>query len=130
MMQMTLHFRPGLTQEYRSLRAVTQSAVLRARGGIAAIAPGVDMSPSTLGRKLQGNQDDPHRTLDVDDFDRVLTELAAQGDLSPLHWLIEKYLPSDEQKRAAAVNQLSALMPQIAQLLSEAGAAPAKAARR
>lgn len=125
-MQLTLSLQPGLTQRHRTLRDVLQTAVIKSRGGVAGIAPAADMSPSQLGRKLSGNPEDPHRTLDIDDFDRVLGELAKEGDHTPLYWLIEKYLPSDEQKRAAALDQLHALMPRLMELTAEVSAHPRK----
>ena len=124
-MQLTLDFRPGLTQQFRTLRLATHAAVLNARGGVQAIAPAVDMSPSLLGRKLSGNPDDPHRTLDIDDWVEVVR---ASGDLTPIYWLVERFLPNCEQKRSAAIDQLTRLMPQVAALLEVA--APADAAKR
>lgn len=125
-MQLTMELQPGLTQRFKTLREVTHWCALNHRGGVAAIAAGLDMSPSTLARKLAGNLEDPHRTLDIDDWVRVVTET---GDHTPVLWLIEKFIPSDEQRRKAAVDQLANLMPQIAALLAEAGP-PAKAGRR
>lgn len=119
--QLTLSFTPGLTVRHKSLREITQVSVIKSNGGIAGVAPAVDMSPSHLGRKLAGNADDPHRTLDIDDWVRVVE---ASGDLTPIYWLIEKFLPSDEQRRAAAVEQLSLMMPQLAALLEDAGVKP------
>ena len=125
-MQLTLQLQPGLTQRFRTLREVSHWCALNHRGGVASIAAAVDMSPSTLARKLAGNDDDPHRTFDIDDWVRAVE---ATGDYTPVLWLVEKFLPSDEQKRKAAVDQLSNLMPQIAALLADAGAQP-KAGRR
>lgn len=128
-MQLTLTLSPGLSQRHKTLREAMQAAVIKSRGGVAGIAPAVDMSPSLLGRKLAGNADDPHRTLDIDDFDAVLSALAAEGDHTPLLWLVEKYLPSDEQRRASAIDQLHALMPVLTQVLADAGV-PAKGRAR
>jgi hypothetical protein len=125
-MQLTLQLQPGLTQRFKTLREVSHWCALNHRGGVASIAAGVDMSPSELARKLAGNPDDPHRTLDIDDWVKAIE---ATGDFTPVLWLVEKFLPSDEQKRRSAVDQLSTLMPQIAALLVEAGAS-GKGARR
>jgi hypothetical protein len=125
-MQLTLTLAPGLTQRHRTLRDCLQTAVIRSKGGVAGIAPSLDMSPSQLGRKLAGNEDDPHRTLDIEDFYKVLSELAKEGDHAPLFWLIEKYLPSDDQRRAAAMDQLSALLPRIVELVADASASGRK----
>ena len=126
-MQLTLDLQAGLAQRYRSLREVLQWCALNGRGGVASIAAAIDMSPSELARKLAGNELDPHRTLDVDAFVRILE---ATGDYTPIYWLIEKFLPSEDQKRQAAVDQLAALMPQIAALLNQAGPVPGKGSKR
>jgi hypothetical protein len=125
-MQLTLTLSPGLTQRHRTLRDCLQTAVIKRNGGVAGIAPAVDMSPSLLGRKLAGSQDDPHRTLDIDDFDGLLNELAKEGDHTPLFWLIEKYLPSDDQRRHAAIDQISALLPRMMELVAEASVSARK----
>lgn len=122
MMQIALSFTPGLTSEFKTLRQATQAAVLRTRGGISAIAPEVDMSPSQLGRKLQGNDDDPHRTLDVDAWEKVVGELVGQGDFTPIFWLLEKYNLSAEQQKNAALAQIPALMARLQQALADAEA--------
>lgn len=126
MMQLTLSIAPGLTQRHRTLRDVTQTSVINSKGGVAGIAPELDMSPSQLGRKLNGRPEDPHGTLDIEDFDKILGELAKQKDLSPIYWLIEKYLPSDEQRRAAAIDQVHALLPRMMELMAEISPTPNK----
>ena len=125
-MQLTLELQPGLTQQYRSLRECLCAVVYQHRAGIGGVASALDMSPSDLGRRLNHGDGDPLRNLDVDLLARVVE---ATGDHRPVLWLVEKFLPSDEQKRKSAVDQLSTLMPQIAALLAEAGA-PQKAGRR
>ena len=127
-MQLTLDFRPGLTQQHKTLRDCVRSVVYQHSGGVGGIAPALDMSPSELGRRLNHDDSDAHRNLDIDDFVELV---AATGDHRPIYWLIERFLPSDAQKREAAVDQLSKLMPQIAALLDAAGTQPpAKGGRR
>lgn len=128
--QLTLQLQPGLTRRFKSLRAVTQWAVLNHRGGPAAIAAAVDMSPSEFGRKLSGDEKDPHRTLDVDDWEKTVAELVAAGDTSPLLYLIERFLPSDEQRRLAAIDLITTSLPQLLEAASALGAVPAKAGKR
>jgi hypothetical protein len=128
--QLSMSFAPGLTREFKTLRQVTQSAVLRTRGGVSAVAAAVDKQPSLLGRKLQGSPDDPHRTLDIDDWEDVLAELVEQGDFSPIFYLLEKFKLSAEQRQSAAVTQLAALLPQVAQLVADAQAAKPTDRRR
>lgn len=131
MIQLSMSFAPGLTREFKSLRAVTQAAVLRTRGGVSGIAAAVDKQPSLLGRKLQGNPDDPHRTLDVDDFEQVLGELVMQGEFSPIYYLLEKFKLTDEARQGATLAQLQQQVAQLAQVLSDLGnSQPANRRRR
>ena len=125
-MQLTLELQPGLTQQYRSLRECLCAVVYQHRAGIGGVAAALDLSPSDLGRRLNHTDGDAQRNLDIDDLSLIVE---ATGDHRPILWLVEKFLPSDEQKRRSAVDQLSNLMPQIAALLADAGAQP-KAGRR
>lgn len=117
-MQLTLELQPGLTQQYRTLRECVAAAVYQHRTGIGGVASVIDQSPSELGRRLNHSDADSQRNLDVDDLVGIIQ---ATGDHRPVLWLVEKFLPSDEQKRRAAVDQLAGLMPQLAALLAEAG---------
>lgn len=126
-MQLTLELQPGLTQQYRTLRECLCAVVYQFRGGIGGVAAAIDMSPSDLGRRLNHGDGDPLRNLDIDLLAAIVE---ATGDHRPVLWLVERFLPSDEQKRRAAVDTLATLMPQIAQLLADAGHVPAKAGRR
>lgn len=113
------------------MRQVTQAAVLRTRGGITGVAASIDKQPSLLGRKLQGNPDDPHRTLDIDDFEQVLGELVEQGEFSPIYYLLEKFKLTDEARQKASLAQLQAQVAQIAHVLADLQEAqPANRRRR
>lgn len=127
--QLTLQLQPGLTKRFKSLRSVTQWAVLNHRGGPAAIAATVDMSPSELGRKLTGNPQDPHKNFDIDDWEKALADLVAAGDTSPLLYLIERFLPSDEQRRLAAIDLITTSLPQLLEAASALGAPTPKGRR-
>lgn len=126
-MQLTLELQSGLTQQYRTLRECIAAVVYQFKGGIGGVAQALDMSPSDLGRRLNHGDGDPLRNLDIDLIKPIVE---ATGDHRPIYWLVEKFLPSDEQKRKAAVDQLSNLMPQLAALLADAGVQQTKAGRR
>jgi len=130
MHQLTLSFKPGLSQEFKTLRQCTQGAVLRTRGGASAIAPAVDMSPSQLSRKLQGNDDDPHRSLDIDKWWEIVEELAEQGDYSCLYWQLERLKFSTDQQKTIAITQLTAVIARATELLAEATADSGAKVRR
>jgi hypothetical protein len=129
--QIAMSFQPGLTQEFKTLRQVTQAAVLRTRGGITSIAPAADMSPSQLSRKLQGNPEDPHRTLDIDAWEEVVGELVGKGDFTPIFYLLEKFKLSSEQRQGVAIARLETLLQEVASTLADAkGPTPTKRGSR
>ncbi len=123
-MQLTLQLKPGLTQQYRTLRECTAACVYQYRGGISGAAGHVDMSPSELGRRLAHGESDPQRSLDIDDWVDLIDGMQ---DFRPIFWLIERFLPNDEQKRAAAVDRIQQLLPELVDLVKSA--APTKARR-
>lgn len=131
-MQLTLELQPGLTQQYKTLREITASAVngTGRTAGLSNVAPALDMAPGDLGRKLAPRTEkakrDGKRNLDIDD---LVTIIQTTGDHRPILWLVEKFIPSDDQNRAAALDRLSSMVPEIAALLAAAGV-PAKAAKR
>jgi len=128
MTQTAFDFTPGLTVQFRSMRAVLSSVVYSARGGLDAAAAACDLSPSQLQRMLNRGQAD-ERNLDVDHIEEIVR---ATGDLRPVYWLIEKFLQDPERVKANAIQQLAQLAPVIAELVAQSGGAsvPAKPKRR
>lgn len=93
--------------------------------GMKCLAADCDLSESELSRRLHPSDGD-NRSCDVNLMVRIVE---VTGDLTPMHWLMAKFLQDTETRRGAAVEQLAQLMPQIAALLADAGV-PAKAGRR
>lgn len=118
--QLSLNFEGGLTARFRSLREVVQSAVLTSNLGVTGVAGKMDMGHSELSRRLDAGAAD-NRPLRVDDLVAIIEHT---GDHRPIYWLIERFLQSPEVKRAIAIDQLAELMPHIAELVRQAGAAP------
>ncbi|MDR0771472.1 MAG: hypothetical protein LBE75_09840 [Burkholderiales bacterium] len=113
--QLTLDFTPGLTLRHRSLRECVSASVYGCHRGLSSVAADLDMSPSELTKRLNPDGSEP-RPLRVDDLEAILT---ATGDFTPIFWLAEKYLRSDEARRSSAINQLSQMLPMIGKLLKE-----------
>ncbi|MGN9291348.1 phage regulatory CII family protein, partial [Enterococcus faecium] len=86
------------------------------RNPLKTIAADMDMSQSDLSRKLSGNPDDPRR-MSVDDLEKYL---AATGDMTPIYFLIEKYLSDEEAKRKRAMAELARKMPEFMALFQAA----------
>ncbi|MDR0251111.1 MAG: hypothetical protein LBI35_07390 [Burkholderiales bacterium] len=113
--QLTLDFTPGLTIRFRSLRECVSASVYACPRGLSAVAADLDMSPSELTKRLNPEGSEP-RPLRVDDLETILK---STGDFTPIYWLIEKHLRSDEARRSAAISQLSQMLPQLNRLMSE-----------
>lgn len=115
--QMLLELQPGLLRRYTTLREAVHHSVMNDPRGMKAVAADCDLSVSELSRRLAPSEGDP-RSLDVNIFDAIL---ASTGDLTPLHWLNAKYLADAEAKRHAALETLGRVLPEITQLLVDAG---------
>jgi hypothetical protein len=47
--------------------------------------------------------------------------IASTNDLTPLYWLNARFLADDNMRRAAAVEKIHSLLPEIVNLLADAG---------
>jgi len=112
--QYSLDLEPAITEQFRTLKQVLAAAVYSYRGGLGSVAVHCDLSPSALSRMLNENEDDP-RHLPVDLMVRIIE---ATQDMRPIHWLIARFLPSEEARTRAAVAQLESLAPQIVAALA------------
>lgn len=128
--QLSLVFEPGLTAQYRELEDCVAAVVHGYRGGVDAIAPACDMSPSELSRRLNAHLlakegDASNRPLRTVDLVKIIRK---SNDYRPIFWLIEAFLQDPESQRTSAIHQLSTLMPVI-QALVEQSAPKIKVAR-
>lgn len=117
--QMTLDFQPGLSERFTGVLDCIRQGAYTHRNPLKTIAADMDMSQSELSRKLSGNPDDPRR-LSVEDLEKYLT---ATGDMTPIYYLVEKYLSDDEAKQRRAIGELAKQMPAFLSLLKLAGQA-------
>lgn len=117
-LQLKLDFDAGICEQYRTLKQVVAAVVYGYRGGLGAVAAACDVSPSTLSRMLNENEDDP-RHLPLDFLPKIIEET---GDLRPLQWLAAKFLPDDKTRRDAAVAGIESLLPHLCALLASAKA--------
>lgn len=124
--QYTLDFQPGLLRRYTTLREVVHHSVLNDPRGIKAVAADCDISVSELSRRLAPTEGDP-RSLDVNLFDAIL---ASTGDMTPLHWLNAKHLADAEARKRAAIETLGRVLPELTELLAQAGIQPKRGGGR
>lgn len=111
--QLTLDFEPGLSERHESLLACLRQCAYTHRNPLKTLAADMDMSQSDLSRKLSGNPEDPRR-FTVDDLERFVT---ASGDVTPILYLVEKYLADEETKQRAANQQLAKMLPDVLALI-------------
>lgn len=116
--QYTLDFEPGLSERHHSLLDCVRETAYSFRSPLKTIAADMDMSESDLSRRLRSDPTDK-RSFSICDFERFIV---ATGDVTPIHYLIEKYLQDPEHKRARALDQLAGIMPMLESLLKTAGA--------
>lgn len=107
--QFKLDFEPGITEQFRTLKQCVAAVVYGYRGGLNSVAAACDVSPSTLSRMLNENEDDP-RHLPLDFLPSIIE---ATGDIRPLQWLAAKFLPDDNMRREAALSRIEQLLPQL-----------------
>lgn len=117
--QLNIDFEPGLAERHDSLLSCVRQCAYTSRNPLKTIAADMDQSQSDLSRKLSGNPDDPRR-FSVDDLEKFIK---ATGDITPVLYLVEKYLADEEAKQKAAHQQLAKMLPEVLALIKTVSAA-------
>ena len=113
--QLTLSFEPGLSDRYGSLRECVATGVYQR--GLKRVAIDLDQAPSNLSVQLS---DDPSRHFSVDNLERYIERTK---DLTPVYYLVEKFIKPRDGRQEAALAQLPALAEQLQAMLKQAGMA-------
>lgn len=118
--QLTIDFEPGLAERFPSCMDVVRAGAYRGKKPLKTIAADMDLSQSDLSRKLAENPDDSRR-FTVRDLERYIE---STGDLTPVHYLVQRYLvPEQRSKGEAAIQMLADLLPEITELVRQARSA-------
>jgi hypothetical protein len=112
--QLTLNFEPALPERFRSLREYVAHRVQVQAKPAKTIAADLDMSPSTLSRKLAPGDGDTQR-FNVDDLEAYM---AATGDTSAIEYLAAKFMQGDDARRVRAIARVEALLPELVNALA------------
>jgi hypothetical protein len=112
-MQLTLNFEPGLVDRFASLREFLAHRVQVQAKPAKSIAMDMDLSPSTLSRKLSPGDGDTQR-FNVDDLERFIQ---STGDTSAIEYLAAKYLEDDGARRLRMLSRAEQMLPELARLL-------------
>lgn len=113
--QLTLDFELGLTERHTSLRDCIAAGVYQR--GLGKVAIKLDKAPGNLSSELGK---DTTRHLSVDSFEKYLE---TTQDLTPIYYLIEKFLSDKTAKQDAAQAQLLSMLSDLQPLLKQAGMA-------
>jgi AraC-like DNA-binding protein len=111
--QLTLDFTPGLAERHAHILDCIRSSAYTHHNPLKTIAADMDMSQSELSRKLSGNPDDSRR-FTVEDLEKFIT---ATGDLTPIYYLVEKYLTDEDVKQRRALAELAKQLPDVLALI-------------
>ncbi|WP_164086007.1 hypothetical protein [Stenotrophomonas maltophilia] len=113
----TVTYEAGLTRS-ASLRDHIATKVYSG-AGVTAVAGKLDMAPSKLSEKLAGSDSSGKpRGLSVDDFEHYMQQT---GDLSPIHYLIERYMRTPEVVQAEHMAELHATLGTLSGVLIKMG---------
>lgn len=112
--QLTLAFEPGLVERHGSLRACIAASIYRR--GLSNVAPSLNKAPGNLSVELS---EDPTRKFGVDTFEEYLDKFT--DDLSPVLYLVEKYLRERQVPSQVAMQNIPELMQQLVAEMKKAG---------
>ncbi len=114
MSQYTLSFEPTLPERFSSLRAFIAHRSAVVSKPAKAVAADMDLSPSTLSRKLNPTEGDTQR-FNVDDLEAWL---ASTGDAAAVvEYLAAKFLDTDVARHQRVVASAEALLGELAKVL-------------
>lgn len=113
--QLTLNFEPSLPDRFGTLREFLAYRVNVQPKSQKVIAAEMDMSPSTLSRKLNPQDTDTQR-FNLDDLEAYLQASKDAGAV--IEYLAAKYLDNDEARKARMINRVESMLPELASLLA------------
>ena len=112
--QMTFSFEPSLPERFPSLRAYIAHRTPLLNKSAKVIAADMDMSPSTLSRKLNPTEGDTQR-FNLDDLEDYI---ASTGEApAVIEYLAAKYMDSDDARKARALSKVEKLSAELASAL-------------
>jgi hypothetical protein len=108
--QLTLSFEPSLPERFPTLRSYVAHRTPLLAKSAKVIAAEMDMSPSTLSRKLNPSDGDTQR-FNLDDLEAFLD---ATGDApAVIEYLAAKYMDSPDARKARALSKVERLAEEL-----------------
>lgn len=105
MSQLTLSFDLELTERYSNLRECVTACVYQK--GLKRVAMDLDKAPGNLSRELGGDSD---RHFSIEALERYIQ---TQGDLTPIYYLIARYMGNQAEAEAATIRRLEDLLGEV-----------------
>lgn len=113
--QMTLSFEPTLPDRFPTLRAYIAHRTPLLTKSAKVIAADMDMSPSTLSRKLNPTEGDTQR-FNLDDLESFLE---STGDApAVIEYLAAKYMDSPEARKARVISKVERLTEELSSAMN------------
>jgi hypothetical protein len=112
--QLTLDFEPGLPDRFRTLRDFIAHRIQVQAKPAKTIAGDMDMSPSTLSRKLSPGDGDTQR-FNIDDLEHYIH---VTGDTAAIEYLAAKFLCSDQSRKIRALARVESLSAELSGLVA------------
>lgn len=113
--QLTLNFEPALPERWPSLRSYLAHRAQLQNKPLKVIAADMDISPSTLTRKLNPAEGDTQR-FNLDDLEGYIQ---STGDVdSVIEYLAAKYKDTDDARKARTLAKVESMLPELATLLA------------
>ncbi len=117
MRSLHITYEDGLTQRSRCLRE--HLLVQVHQRGLVNVAGQMDLSPSKLSEKLSGQDSGGKpRGMTIDELESYIR---TQHDVSPIHYLIERYLISAEATQAEALAKIHNMLNDLSGALGTMG---------
>ena len=119
--QLTLDLEPGLTERHSSLLDCVAACIYSR--GLKRVAGDINKAPGNLSREL-GGESDRHFSVSA-----LEAYIQTQGDLTPIYYLIARYMRDQAAAEGATLRRVEGLMREVAALMAQSGTAK-KPARR
>lgn len=117
--QLTLNFEPSLPERFSTLRAYVAFRVQEQRLHAASLAADMDLSPSTLSRKLNQPEGDSQR-FNCDDLEAYI---ATTKDIAVIEYLVAKFMDSPDARKTRALARFETLLAEAQQQIATLRAA-------
>lgn len=117
---LTVSFDPSLPEQWNSLREYVAFRVQEQRLNAANLASKMDLSPSTLSRKLNQNEGDTQR-FNCDDLEAYIKATKDIG--SVIAYLVAKHMETPEARESRALTRVEEISAELAQALASLKAA-------